>query len=374
MQRKPRSQHLSRADYEPRNRAKTLRTPAAMTGKTLDVVGIGNAIVDVIASADDAFLERHAMSKGSMMLVDEERAHAIYAEMGSAIVSSGGSAGNTIAGIASLGGKTGYIGKVRNDALGDEFRHDITAAGTVFRTPPATHGPGTARCLVLVTPDSQRTMNTFLGASVNLGPDDVDEALIASARVTYLEGYLYDDPSAKRAFHKAAEIAHAAGAKVALSLSDAFCVVRHREDFLRLVDRHVDLLFCNEAEILALYETEELDTAIGALRPAVDLAAITRGAAGSVVVTRPEVVAVPAAGVGQVVDTTGAGDLYAAGFLFAYTRGWPPAECGRLGSLAAGEIIAQFGARPQRPLRHLLSERSSAAVTFHSGVGATRNR
>jgi sugar/nucleoside kinase (ribokinase family) len=329
-----------------------------MREPALDVVGIGNAIVDVIATADDAFLERHGMSKGGMMLVDAPRAEAIYADMGSTITVSGGSAGNTIAGIASLGGRTGYIGKVRDDEFGHAFRHDITAVGTTFRTPPATEGPATALCLVLVTPDSQRTLNTYLGACVNLTAQDIDEDLIASAQYTYLEGYLYDDRSAKKAFHLAAEIAHGAGRRVALSLSDAFCVERHRADFLKLVDHHVDVLFGNEGEIESLFESN-FEDAIARLRQLTDLAAITRGASGSVVVTKGERVDVPAEPVEKVVDTTGAGDLYAAGFMFGLTRGRSLAECGRLGSLAAAEIISHFGARPQTPLKEFVAAPSS---------------
>jgi sugar/nucleoside kinase (ribokinase family) len=321
-----------------------------MTTDTLDVVGIGNAIVDVIASADDAFLEQHGMTKGSMMLIDEERAEAIYAAMGAAIVTSGGSAGNTIAGIASLGGKTGFIGRVHEDDLGRAYRHDITAAGATFSTPAATDGPATARCLILVTPDAQRTMNTFLGACVNLGPGDIDAALVRSARVTYLEGYLYDARTAMEAFHTAATIAHEAGRKVALSLSDAFCVNRHRDEFKRLVEHHVDILFANESEITALFETKSLDEAVERLRDAIEIAAVTRGPHGSIVVTKEQTIEVPAAPVAHVVDTTGAGDLYAAGFLYGYTRGAPMHECARLGSLAASEVIAHFGARPQTPL------------------------
>jgi sugar/nucleoside kinase (ribokinase family) len=325
-----------------------------MSQPTLDVVGIGNAIVDIIASADDAFLETHAMVKGGMMLVDEQRAEAIYALMGPAVISSGGSAGNTIAGIASLGGRTGYIGKVRDDEFGNAFRHDITAAGTIFRTPSATSGPATAQCLILVTPDSQRTMNTYLGACTNIKPEDIDAELIASAQYTYLEGYLYDDPAAKRAFHSAAEIAHAAKRCVALSLSDPFCVERHRSDFLSLVDHHVDLLFANQAEIEALFACG-FDEAIERLRPMTDLAAVTRGPAGSLVVTKNEVIEIAAEPVERVVDTTGAGDLYAAGFLFGLTRGVSLRECGRLGSIAAAEIISHFGARPQTPLSTLVT-------------------
>lgn len=329
-----------------------------MSQPTLDVVGIGNAIVDIIASADDAFLEAQGMSKGAMMLVDERRAEAIYAQMGPTMISSGGSAGNTIAGIASLGGRTGYIGKVCDDEFGQAFRHDITATGTIFRTPPAGDGPGTAQCLILVTPDSQRTMNTYLGACVNIGPEDIDEELIRSAQYTYLEGYLYDDSAAKRAFHSAGEIAHAAGRRVALSLSDAFCVERHRKDFLALVEHHVDVLFGNQGEIETLFECG-WDDAIARLRRLTDLAAITRGPGGSVVVAKNELVEIAAEPVPRIVDTTGAGDLYAAGFLFGLTRDASLPECGRLGSIAAAEIISHFGARPQTPLHKLVPILSS---------------
>jgi sugar/nucleoside kinase (ribokinase family) len=320
----------------------------------LDVVGIGNAIVDVIASADDGFLVAHRMTKGAMMLIDEGRAKDIYAAMGPAVVTSGGSAGNTIAGIASLGGKTGYIGKVRNDDLGRAFRHDITAAGAAFPTPAAVDGPATARCLILVTPDSQRTMNTFLGACVNLGRNDIDEKLVASAQITYLEGYLYDEPSAQAAFHHAAEIAHAAGRKVALSLSDAFCVNRHRDAFLHLVDHHVDVLFCNEGELAALYETQDRAVQLDRLRSMTDLGVVTRGAAGSTVAAKERCFDVAAAPVTQLVDTTGAGDLYAAGFLYGLTHGSQYEECAQLAGRVAAEIIGHFGARPQAPLLPLV--------------------
>jgi len=287
------------------------------------------------------------------MLIDEPRAQTIYEAMGATVISSGGSAGNTIAGIASLGGKTGFIGKVRDDALGRAFRHDITAAGAVFPTLAARDGPATARCLILVTPEGERTMNTFLGACVNLGPDDIDASLILRSRFTYLEGYLYDLPRAQEAFHKAADIAHAAGRKVALSLSDAFCVERHRSAFLRLIDQHVDVLFANEAEIAALFKGEDLKKAITLLRGLTDLATVTRGAQGSIIVAKDALIELPAAPVAKVVDTTGAGDLYAAGFLFALTRGLSHLECGHLGSLAAAEIISHVGARPQTPLKTL---------------------
>ena len=322
-----------------------------MATASLDVVGIGNAIVDIIAHADDGFLTAAAMVKGSMALIDEARAEEIYKTMGPGVEMSGGSAGNTIAGIASLGGRAGYIGKVRDDLLGKVFRHDISSAGVEFPTPAAADGPATARCMILVTPDAQRTMNTFLGACVNLGPSDIDQGLIERARVTYLEGYLYDPPLAQEAFRHAARLAHAAGRKVSLSLSDSFCVVRHREAFLQLVDHHIDILFGNEAEITALFGTGDFKDAIDHVRRSCDLAAVTRGAHGSVIVTKDAVIDAPAAPVSRIVDTTGAGDLYAAGFLYGLTREKPLAECGRLASLAAAEIISHYGARPETPLK-----------------------
>ena len=320
-----------------------------MQSSGLDVVGIGNAIVDIIAHADDAFLGRHGMQKGGMTLIDEVRAETLYLQMGPAVQLSGGSAGNTIAGLASLGARTGYIGKVKEDALGRIFQHDITAAGVRFPTHAATDGPATARCLIFVTPDAQRTMNTYLGACVNLTPDDVDEELIRAAKITYLEGYLYDPPQAKAAFHRAAEIAHDAGRKVALSLSDSFCVNRYRDEFRDLARLHVDYLFANENEITALYETD-FDDALSRIVDEVEVAAVTRGAAGSVIATKIEKLRIAAAPVSQIIDTTGAGDLYAAGFLFGLARNLPLAECGRLASLAAAEIISHYGGRPETPL------------------------
>ena len=326
-----------------------------MATARLDVVGIGNAIVDIIGHADDDFLAAQEMVKGSMILIDEARAEAIYGAMTPALEMSGGSAGNTIAGIASLGGKAGYIGKVRDDVLGKVFRHDITSAGVEFPTPAAADGPATARSMILVTPDAQRTMNTFLGACVNLGPSDIDQGLIERAQVTYLEGYLYDPPLAQEAFRHAALLAHAAGRKVSLSLSDSFCVVRHREAFLQLVDHHIDILFGNEAEITALFGTGDFKDAIDHVRRACDLAAVTRGALGSVIVTKDTVIDVPAAPVSRIVDTTGAGDLYAAGFLYGLTQQRKLAECGRLASLAAAEIISHYGARPETPLKEYVA-------------------
>jgi sugar/nucleoside kinase (ribokinase family) len=317
-----------------------------MTSEALDIVGIGNAIVDIIAEADDRFLEIHGMAKGAMTLIDEARAEAIYAAISGSVEISGGSAANTIAGIASLGGKAGFIGKVKDDALGAAFRRDIEAAGIAFPTAPDADGPATARCLILVTGDAQRTMNTYLGACVNLMPADIGEDLIRRAEVTYLEGYLFDPPHAKLAFRKAAKLAHEAGRKVALSLSDAFCVNRHRAEFLDLVEHDIDILFGNESEIAALFECE-LQQAVSRARHLTDFVAVTLGADGSVIATADGIVTVPAAPVAKVVDTTGAGDLYAAGVLRGITTGRSPAECGHLGSLCAAEIISHVGARPE---------------------------
>jgi sugar/nucleoside kinase (ribokinase family) len=323
----------------------------------LDVVGIGNAIVDIIGQADDAFLDRHHMRKGAMTLIDEETAEQLYGAMGPAVQLSGGSAGNTIAGLASLGARAGYIGKVRDDALGAVFRHDIVSAGVRFPTRSADDGPATARCFIFVTPDAQRTMNTYLGACADLGPEDVDSELVGSAAITYLEGYLYDPPRAKAAFHRAAEIAHAAGRKVALSLSDRFCVERYRAEFRKLAELHIDYLFANESELTALFETD-LDGALSRVASVVEIAAVTRGPAGSVIAAGLSRIAVDAAPVERVVDTTGAGDLYAAGFLFGLARGKPLDECGRLASLAAAEIISHYGGRPEAPLARYVVERS----------------
>jgi len=322
----------------------------------LDVVGIGNAIVDVIAQADDAFLSREGLAKGSMQLIDAARAETLYAAMGPAIEMSGGSAGNTMAGIASLGGQGAYIGKVRNDELGRVFAHDMRAGGIRFDTPALEQGPPTARSLIVVTPDAQRTMSTFLGACVELGPEDIPETLIASAQVTYLEGYLFDPPRAKAAFRKAAELAHGAGRKVSLTLSDAFCVERYRAEFLALIAGHVDILFANAAEIGALYETKDFDAALRAVRGHCEIAALTRSEKGSVVVTAKEALPIPAAPLAKLIDTTGAGDLYASGFLFGLTHGRDLATCGRLGSLAAAEVIGHYGARPETSLAALAAK------------------
>ena len=325
-----------------------------MGSAAIDVVGIGNAIVDVIAHADEAFIATQGFAKGSMNLIDAPRARSLYDAMGPAIESSGGSAGNTMAGIASLGGAGAYIGKVRDDELGAVFRHDLTAIGVKYETPAATSGPATARCLIMVTPDGQRTMGTYLGACVELGPDEIEEALIAAAQITYLEGYLFDPPQAQVAFRRAAAIAHRAGRRVALSLSDPFCVGRHRAAFRELVQGEVDILFANEAEICSLYETDDFAAAAKAVRGHVAIAALTRSERGSVVLADGEEHAVAAAPVARVVDTTGAGDLYAAGFLVGLTRGLALPTCGSIGSLCAAEIISHVGARPEVALKGLV--------------------
>ncbi len=331
-----------------------------MTDPSLDVVGIGNAIVDVLSQADEAFLEAQDLAKGSMTLIDGARAEALYAAMGPGVEVSGGSAANTMAGLASLGGRGAFVGKVRNDQLGGIFRHDIRAAGVGFETPAASDGPPTARCLILVTEDAERTMGTFLGASVELTPEDLDAAAIAGAKVTYLEGYLWDAPDAKAAFQAAARMAHDAGRKVALTLSDPFCVERHRDSFLELIGGHVDLLFANEVEIRSLFQVEDFDRALQEIRGHCEIAALTRSAKGSVVLCGDEVHVVDAEPVAKVIDTTGAGDLYAAGFLHGYTQGKGFYDCGRIGALAAAEAISHYGARPETSLKDLVAERLGA--------------
>jgi adenosine kinase len=326
-----------------------------------DVLGIGNAIVDVLTHADENFLLAHGMRKGAMALIDETRAQAIYDAMGPAVEISGGSAANTIVGIAGFGGRGAFIGKLKADGLGRAFSHDIRAASVTFTTAPAADGPSTGRCYVLVTPDGERTMNTYLGAAQDLRPRDVDEEMVASSAVTYLEGYLWDPKDAKEAFLKAAKIAHANGRKVALSLSDAFCVDRWRDEFLQLMrSRTVDLIFANEAELHSLYQTADFDAAIAALRADIGAAVVTRSEKGCLVVSPEGVEAVPAFPVERVVDTTGAGDLFAAGFLAGLARGADDRSCGRLGALAAAEVIQHLGARPEVSLRQLAQENGLA--------------
>jgi adenosine kinase len=328
-----------------------------MTASRYDVLGIGNAIVDVIARAEDDFLVAQGMHKGAMALIDEARAQAIYAAMGPATESSGGSAANTIAGVASFGARAAFVGKVKDDALGKAFAHDIRSIRVAFDTKPATDGPSTARCYIMVTPDGERTMNTYLGAAQDLKPSDIDEAQIAAAEVVYLEGYLWDPPQAKQAFLKASEIAHKNGRRVALTLSDAFCVDRYRSEFLDLIRKGtVDIIFANEHELHSLYETADFDTGAKALREDAKLAVVTRSEKGCVVIDKSGMTAVPAAPVERVADVTGAGDLFAAGFLVGLARGKDHRTAGQLGALAAAEVIQHIGARPAVSLKALAAE------------------
>ncbi len=325
-----------------------------MAAATYDVLGIGNAIVDILAKADDDFLVKHSMTKGAMALIDEERATAVYRAMGPATEISGGSAANTIAGLASFGARAAFIGKVRDDQLGGVFAHDIKAANVAFETPAAKSGAATARSFILVSPDGERTMNTFLGAAQDLSPADIDPAQIAAASIVYLEGYLWDPKDAKDAFLKASKIAHDNKRSVALTLSDAFCVGRYRDEFLNLIKtKTIDLVFANEAELASLYQTEDFDKALAQLRNDATLAVVTRSEKGCVVAAGDKVTAVPAFPVKQVVDTTGAGDLFAAGFLFGAVRSMTHEQSGRLGALAAAEVIQHIGARPQTSLKAL---------------------
>ena len=322
-----------------------------MSTPRYDVAGIGNAIVDVLTQTDDAFLEGEGLAKGAMTLVDETQAAQVYDKAGPAMECSGGSAANTIAVMARLGAKTAFMGKVKNDAFGKIFGHDIRSLGVHFDTAAAEDGPATANCLVLVTPDAQRTMLTYLGASIHLTPRDIDLEVIKAAKVTYLEGYLWDPEEAKEAFRTAAAAAREAGREVALSLSDPFCVDRHRADFRDLIEGHVDILFANEAEIMSLYEVDDFDAAIEQVKGHCKIAVVTRSEKGSVVVSDAGVQAVAAAPVTQVIDTTGAGDAYAAGFLYGYTQGEVLATCARMGGIAAAEVISQMGARPETDLK-----------------------
>ncbi len=321
----------------------------------IDVVAIGNALVDVLSHESDEFVETQGMVKGTMALIDTERAEALYAAMNPAVEISGGSAANTMAGLASLGSNAAFIGRVRTDQLGAVYAHDLRAAGVQFDTPPASDGLPSGRCLIVVTPDAERTLNTYLGASVELGELDVDPELIASASITYLEGYLWDSPGAQLAYRAAAGYAHDAGQRVALTLSDLFAVERHRETFLDLVEGSVDILFANEAEILALYEVDTFDAALQRVTGHCEVAALTRGEKGSVIIRGEEVHVVDAHPIpgGKLIDTTGAGDLYAAGFLHGFTRDYDLGLCGRLGALCASEVISHIGARPETDLAEL---------------------
>ena len=325
-----------------------------MTAAKYDVLGIGNAIFDVLVKTDESFLAAHGMTKGGMALIDEARAAAIYQDMGPAVEMSGGSAANTIVGVANLGARAAYVGKVRDDQIGRLYTHDIRAAGVAFETRPASDGPATGCSYILVTPDGERTMNTYLGAAQELTPDDIDAAQIAASAIIYLEGYLWDPKNAKEAFVKASTIAHGAGRQVALTLSDAFCVDRYRGEFLDLMrNGTVDLVFANEAELHSLYQASDFDTALKQWQADAKLGVVTRSEKGCVVVSKDGVLAVPAFPIEKMVDTTGAGDLFAAGFLFGLVRGAGHENAGRLGALAAAEIIQHIGARPQTSLKEL---------------------
>jgi sugar/nucleoside kinase (ribokinase family) len=325
-----------------------------MTSAKYDVLGIGNAIFDVLVQTDEGFLRRHGMTKGGMALIDEARATSIYGDMGPATEMSGGSAANTIVGVANLGARAAYVGKVRDDQIGRLYTHDIRAAGVAFETRPASDGPATGCCYILVTPDGERTMNTYLGAAQELMPDDIDAAQVAASAIIYLEGYLWDPKNAKDAFVKASAIAHDAGRQVALTLSDSFCVDRYRGEFLDLMrGGTVDLVFANEAELHSLYQTSDFDTALSQMRRDTKLGVVTRSEKGCVVASKDGVIAVPAFPVDRIVDTTGAGDLFAAGFLFGLVRGAGFENAGRLGALAAAEVIQHIGARPQVSLKEL---------------------
>jgi sugar/nucleoside kinase (ribokinase family) len=329
-----------------------------MADAKYDVLGVGNAIFDVLVKTDEAFLASHGMTKGSMALIDEARAASIYRDMGPATEMSGGSAANTIVGISSLGACAAFVGKVKDDQIGQMYAHDIRAAGVAFATKPASDGPATGCSYILVTGDGERTMNTYLGAAQNLSPADIDAAEVAASRIIYLEGYLWDPKEAKDAFVKASDIAHEAGRQVALTLSDAFCVDRYRGEFVELMRSGiVDLIFANEGELHSLYQTSDFDTALKQLREDAKLGVVTRSEKGCVVASKDGIIAVPAATVETIVDTTGAGDLFAAGFLFGHVRGFGFENAGKLGALAAAEVIQHIGARPQVSLKELAQQR-----------------
>jgi sugar/nucleoside kinase (ribokinase family) len=325
-----------------------------MTDTIYDVCGIGNAIVDVLSFTEDAFLKEHSLAKGGMMLIDEARAEELYGFMESAAECSGGSVANSVAAIASLGGTPAFIGKVKSDQLGEIFRHDMRGVGVHFDTNPATSGAATARCLIFVTPDAQRTMNTYLGACTDVRVEDVNDALIAKSQVLYIEGYLWDQPHAKEAIRKAVDAAKKKGRKVALTLSDTFCVERHRADFFELIRRSVDILFANENEIKSLFEEETYETASWQAKGLCPIVVVTRGEKGAVVLLKDATIQVDAETIAEVMDTTGAGDLFAAGFLYGYTQGRGLMGCARLGNACAAHIIQQLGARSMKPLREVV--------------------
>ncbi len=322
---------------------------------SLDVVGIGNAIVDVLTTTDDSILERLSFEKGSMTLIDENKAKELYEITTNRVQRSGGSVANSLACVAQLGGKAAFIGRVRNDTLGEIFTEEILRTGTIFKTPPSSVGPSTARCLIFVTPDAQRTMCTYLGASVLLEPNDLDLSAVKEAKILYLEGYLWDNPAAKSAFIKAAEIAKNSGRKVALSLSDSFCVSRHRESFIELVEDYIDILFANEDEITSLYKTSDLNLAIQQLKRKCEIAAITLGKNGSILITNGKETTINPFIFGEAIDTTGAGDLYAGGFLKGLTDGLNPVLSAKIGSICAGQIVTELGSRSNTDLLHLIN-------------------
>ncbi len=327
-----------------------------MNDKRFDVTAIGNAIVDVLAQADDALLAEHNLAKGAMSLIDATDAERLYKIMGPGVEASGGSAANTIAGIAALGGRTAYIGKVGDDQLGGVFTHDIRAVGVTYDPPPLTEGLSTARCLIFVTPDAQRTMQTFLGATTQLTPGDVNLDYVTGSKVLYLEGYLWDLPRAKEAMRNAAIKAREAGVKVAFTTSDAFCVDRFRDEFIELINNHVDILFANETEILSLYQVNSFDEALQRVRGHAEISALTRSEKGSVIVNGDEMHVIDAEKGVKVIDTTGAGDAYAAGFLYTYTQGRDLATCGKLGGIMAAEVISHYGARPESDVKALAAK------------------
>ncbi len=322
---------------------------------SIDIVGIGNAIVDVLTKVDDSLLERLSFNKGSMTLIDENKAKELYEMTTNRIQRSGGSVANSLACVAQLGGKAAFVGRVRDDKLGEIFTEEISTTGTIFKTPPSSVGPSTARCLIFVTPDAQRTMCTYLGASVLIEPKDIDLSAVREAKILYLEGYLWDNPSAKNAFIKASEIAKDAGRKVALSLSDSFCVSRHCESFVKLVEDHIDILFANEDEIRTLYKTSSLNTALEELKKKCDLAAITLGDKGSILISNGKEIKIDPFIFGKAIDTTGAGDLYAGGFLKGLADGLKPELSAKIGSICAGHIVTQLGSRSNTDLLNLIN-------------------
>lgn len=331
-----------------------------MSSPALGLLVVGNALVDIITNASEEELSAMGYEKGAMSLIDENTAKDIYSKMGDRVETSGGSGANTVAGYASFGGKGAFIGKVHDDALGEVYKKDMQTLGIKFPAQPLIIGPSTGRCMIAVTPDAQRTMMTYLGAATELTPDDIDEHIAGNARVTYLEGYLFDPESAKKAFIRAAELAHKAGHRVALTLSDPFCVDRHRSDFLRLVENHVDILFANEEEIKSLFMQESFDDAKSAISKHVEVAVLTRGPQGAVIVSGDEEIHIDAAPVENVIDTTGAGDQFAAGFLYGYTHGYSLDESGRMGALAAAEVISHYGPRPKIQLSTLIDKAKAA--------------